>query len=321
MTVSELAEKIGATVIGDGSAQVQSANTLEDAGPGQISFLANPKYEKLLNSTRASAVIAGEHVRNDRVTLLRTPDPYFAFMQAVEILHGHRKHPFAGVHPAAHVDPTATIGEGSVLYPGVYVGPRAVIGRDCILYPNSVVYDDCILKDSVILQAGSVIGQDGFGYATHKGKHHKIPQIGNVILEEDVEVGANVAIQRATLGSTIIGRGTKMSDLISIGHAAKIGPDGLVVSLVGIAGSTRIGHHAIIGGQAGVVGHVTVGDNVSIAAKSGVINDVPDKSVMIGAPATSAPHGRKMVTIMTQLPELLDRVRRLEQELEKLRGE
>ncbi|MGA3066755.1 MAG: LpxD N-terminal domain-containing protein, partial [Tepidisphaeraceae bacterium] len=227
-TIAELAEKIGAVVIGDGSASVSSIQTLEEAQPGQVSFLSNPKYAKLLATTRASAVIAPRDLRSDRVTLLHTGDPYYAFMKAMIFLHGHRQHPHRGVHPAAHVDSTAKIGAGCVLYPGAYVGPRAVLGNDCVLYPNAVVYDDCVLGDRVTLHAGAVVGQDGFGYATHKGEHHKIPTVGNVILEDDVEIGANVAIQRATLGSTVIGKGTKMSDLISIGHGAKIGPAGLM---------------------------------------------------------------------------------------------
>jgi UDP-3-O-[3-hydroxymyristoyl] glucosamine N-acyltransferase len=239
-------------------------------------------------------------------------------MQAVVILHGHRKHPHQGIHPKANVDASATIGPGTVIYPGAYVGPRAKVGRDCILYPNSVVYDDCILGDRVTLQAGAVIGQDGFGYATHKGEHHKIPQVGNVILEDDVEVGANVTIERATMGSTIIGRGTKLSDLVAIGHAVKIGPHGLVVSLVGIAGSTKIGHHAVIGGQTGIVGHLNIGDNVHIGAQSGVATDVPDKSVMMGSPATPLPHGRKAIMLRAQLPELMDRIRQLEKQVAEI---
>jgi len=318
LTVAQLAEQIGAVVAGDGTEKITSAATLEAAGPGQISFLSNSKYEKLLASTRAAAVIVGNSVRSNQVTLLRTADPYYAFMQAVVILHGHRKHPHRGIHADAHIDRSAKIGKGTTIYPGVYIGPRAIIGHDCILYPNVVVYDDCVIGNRVILHAGSVIGQDGFGYATHGGVHHKIPQIGQVILEDDVEVGANVAIQRATLGATIIGRGTKLSDLISIGHAARIGPEGLLVSLVGIAGSARIGHHVTIGGQAGVVGHINVGNYVTIAARAGVINDVQDRAVMYGAPATPAPHGKRAVTLIAQLPDLLDRLRQLEQRVVEL---
>jgi UDP-3-O-[3-hydroxymyristoyl] glucosamine N-acyltransferase len=318
VTISQLAEKIGAVVMGDGSGEVSSVQTLEDAGPGQVSFLSNPKYGKLLATTRASAVIAPRDAHSDHVTLLHTADPYYAFMQAMVLLHGHRQHPHRGVHPGAHVDSTAKVGEGSVLYPGVYVGPRAVVGKDCILYPNSVVYDDCVLGDRVTLHAGTVIGQDGFGYSTHKGEHHKIPTVGNVILEDDVEIGANVTIQRATLGSTVIGKGTKMSDLISIGHGARVGAGGLLVSLVGIAGSTKIGHHVTIGGQAGIVGHLNVGDNVIIAAQAGVVEDVPDQALMMGSPATEAPHGRKVLTLTTQLPQLLERIRHLEQQVAEL---
>jgi UDP-3-O-[3-hydroxymyristoyl] glucosamine N-acyltransferase len=321
MTLNELAEKIGAAVVGDGAAVVSSLNTLEEAEPGQVSFLSNPKYEKLLATTGATAVIVPNSTRCDRLTLLRAADPYCAFMQAMVSLHGHRRHPFVGVHPSAHVDPTAKIGEGTTIYPGAYVGPRARVGRECILYPGVVVYDDCVLGDRVTLHAGAVIGQDGFGYSTHKGVHHKIPQVGNVIIEDDVEVGANVAIQRATLGSTVIGRGTKMSDLISIGHAVRIGPDGLIVSLAGIAGSTKIGHHVTIGGQAGIVGHTKIGDGVTISAQAGVVNDVEDGMVMYGAPATPAPHGRKGLTLLAQLPEIVDRIRELEKKLERLTGE
>jgi UDP-3-O-[3-hydroxymyristoyl] glucosamine N-acyltransferase len=324
MTLKELAGVIGAELSGgDPGTDVSAVSTLEDAGPGQVSFLSNAKYVPLLETTRASAVIVARGVRSERVALLRTPDPYFAFREAVVKLHGFRRHPHQGIHPAAHVDPTATVGQGTVLYPGTYVGPRARIGRDCILYPNVVVYDDCVIGDRVILHAGTSVGHDGFGHATHKGPdgtvaHHKIPQTGNVVIEDDVEVGANCAFDRATLGSTVIGRGTKMSNLISIGHGAKVGPHGLLVGLVGIAGSTRIGHHVTLAGQVGVAGHLEVGNNVVVGAQSGIINDVPDGTTVVGSPALPASKARRVYTVFTQLPELLDRVRRLEQQVEEL---
>ncbi|HEX4054621.1 MAG TPA: UDP-3-O-(3-hydroxymyristoyl)glucosamine N-acyltransferase [Tepidisphaeraceae bacterium] len=318
ITVSQLAEKIGAIVVGDGGAVVSSIHTLEEAAAGQVSFLSNPKYEKLLETTQATAVIASKTTRSRRVTILRCDDPYYAFMQAMVLLHGHRKHPHVGVHPQARVDPSAKVGDGCVIYPGAYVGPRAVLGKQCILYPNAVVYDDCVLHDRVTLHAGAVIGQDGFGYATHGGVHHKIPQAGIVELHDDVEIGANVTIQRAALGKTVIGAGTKISDLAAIGHGADIGPHGLIVSLAGIAGSTHIGHHLTIGGQAGVAGHLSLGDHVTIAARAGVIADAPDRTVLYGAPATPAPHGRRAVTIAAQLPELVDRIRELEKQVADL---
>jgi len=315
LTLSELAEKIGAVVVGDGAAAVSSIQTLEEAGAGQVSFLANPKYEKLLATTRAAGVIAPKSTRSDRVTLLRCDDPYYAFMQTVVLLHGYRRHPHAGVHPQAHVDSSAVVGAGTVVYPGAFIGPRARIGRDCIIYPNAVVYDDCVLGDRVTLHAGAVIGVDGFGYATHGGVHHKIPQVGIVELQDDVEIGANSTVQRATLGKTVVGAGTKIDDLAIIGHGATIGPGGLIVSLSGVAGSTTIGHHLIMGGQAGVAGHLNLGNHVTIAAKAGVMNDAPDGAVLYGAPATAAPHGKKNVTLGALLPELVERIRKLEKRL------
>ncbi len=321
MKLSELAQRIGAEVAGDASLEVHSVTTLDTAQPGQVSFLANRKYAHQLETTKASAVIVAPNVKCDRVTLLKSADPYYAFAQALVALHGHRKHPHGGIHPSAHVDPAATIGEGAVVYPGAYVGPRAKIGRDCILYPNAVVYDDCVLGDRVILHAGAVIGQDGYGYSTHAGEHHKIPQIGNVILEDDVEVGANTCIARAALGSTVIGKGTKIDALVMVGHNTRVGPHGLLVAQAGIAGSTTIGHHVTLAGQAGVAGHLKIGDNVTVAAQSGVMNHVEDGSILIGSPAMPASHSRRVYTLFTQLPELADRIKTLEAKLAEMNGD
>lgn len=318
MLLKDLAKWIGAEVVGDGNVDVSSAYTLEDAGPGQLSFLANPKYAKQLETTRASAVIVAQNVTCERVNLLKTNDPYYAFTQAVVILHGRRTHAHQGVHPQAYVDPKASVGEGTVIYPGCYVGPEAKIGRECVLFPNVVVYDHCVLGDRVTVHAGTVIGQDGFGYATRKGEHHKIPQIGNVVIEDDVEIGANCAIERATLGSTVIGKGTKFCDLIAIGHNSKIGAHGMFVAQVGVAGSVTIGHHCTMGGQVGVAGHLKIGDNVTIAAQSGVMTDIPDQSTMFGAPAMPISQGRRVYSLFTQLPELLERIKKLEQAVGEL---
>jgi UDP-3-O-[3-hydroxymyristoyl] glucosamine N-acyltransferase len=318
LTLSELAARIGAEVVGDGSLVIQSASTLEEAQTGQLSFLANPKYEKQLETTRASAVVVAPMVRSDRLSLLRAKDPYYAFMQAVVALHGFRKHPHQGIHPKAHVDPTAVVGEGTIIYPFAYVGPRAKIGRDCILYPNVVVYDDCVLGDRVTLHAGTSIGHDGFGYATQKGEHHKIPQVGNVVIEDDVEMGANCSVDRATLGSTVIGKGTKFSNSIAIGHGSKVGPHCLFVAQVGLAGSVTVGHHVTMAGQVGVAGHLHIGDNVTIAAQTGVSNDVPDQSTVLGSPAMPISHARRVYAIFRNLPELQDRVKKLESQVEEL---
>jgi UDP-3-O-[3-hydroxymyristoyl] glucosamine N-acyltransferase len=318
MTVNELAAAIGAEVVGDSSVVVSSASTLEDAQAGQISFLSNRKYMKQLETTRESAVIVAPGVKQEGVTLLKTADPYFAFAQAVVALHGHRKHPHSGVHPKAHVDATAAVGEGTVVYPGAFVGPRAKIGRDCILYANAVIYNDCVLGDRVIVHAGAAIGQDGFGYATHKGVHHKIPQVGNVVLEDDVEIGANTCIARAALGSTVIAKGTKVDALVMVGHGTKVGDHSILVAQVGIAGSCTIGHHVTMAGQAGVAGHLKIGNLVTVAAQTGVMADIEDQTVVIGSPAMPASHARRVYTIFTQLPELLERVKKLEAEVGEL---
>jgi UDP-3-O-[3-hydroxymyristoyl] glucosamine N-acyltransferase len=318
MRLDELAARIEAEVIGDGSIDVTGVATLEDATAGQISFLSNRKYASQLETTRASAVIVGGGVTSDRVTLLKTGNPYYAFTNAVVALHGYRKPPHEGIHPSAHVHPSSRIGPGATIYPGVYIGPNVTIGCDCLLYPNVVVDEGCILGDRVTIHAGTVVGQDGFGYATHKGQHYKIPQVGNVIIEDDVEIGSNCAIERAALGSTFIGKGTKIDGLVVIGHGTKIGPHGLLVAQVGIAGSVTIGHHVTMAGQVGVAGHLKIGDNVTVAAQSGVMADIPDQTVMIGAPAMPASHGRRVYSIFTQLPEMMDRLKKLEQQMEEL---
>ena len=318
MTLEELAKYIGAEVIGDGSLDVSSVATLEDARPGQISFVANPKYAKLIETTKASAVVVGLNVNSDRVALLRTKDPYYAYSQAIVALHGHRKHPHQGVHPKAFVEPSATVGERSVIYPGAYVGANVKLGRECVLYPNVVIYENCTLGNRVTVHGGTIIGQDGFGYATHGGVHHKIPMVGTVIIEDDVEIGANCTIDRSTLGATFIGKGTKIGNLNNVAHNTRIGPNGLLVGGIQIAGSVTIGQRAVIAGQVGIAGHLKIGDGVTIGAQAGVISDVPDQSTILGAPAMPASQARRVYSVFTQLPELLDRIKRLEQAVSEL---
>lgn len=296
--------------------EIASAAALEDAGAGQISFLANPKYQKQLETTRAAAVIVPKRVPDDAaaagVVLLHAGDPYYAFAKAVVALHGHRRHPISGIDPGARVDPTARIGAGTIVYPGVFVGPGVVIGRDCVLYPNCVIYDGCMLGDRVIVHAGAAIGNDGFGYATHAGVHHKIPQVGNVVLEDDVEIGAQSAIARAALGSTVIARGTKIDSLVAVGHGARIGEHSLLVAQVGIAGSVTTGHHFVAGGQAGMVGHLKFGDRVTVGAQTGVVADLADDSVVAGTPHMPLRLVKRVVLLWGRLPALFDRVKRLE---------
>jgi UDP-3-O-[3-hydroxymyristoyl] glucosamine N-acyltransferase len=312
MRLDELAEKINAELVGDGSIQVSGVAPLDLARPGQLSFVSNPKYAKQLLTTSASAVVVSPAVKSDRLALLKTKNPYFAFRQAVVILHGFRQHPFAGVHPAAHVDPTAILGEGCIVYPGVFIGPGARIGRDCVLYANVNIYDGCQIGDRVIVHAGATLGVDGFGFATEAGVHHKIPQIGNLVIEDDVEIGANCSIERGAIASTIIGRGTKIDNAVVVGHGTKVGEHCLFVAQVGIAGSVTIGHHVVLGGQTGVAGHITIGDGAIVGAKSGVSGDIEAKSMMLGAPALEIRRYRRAAALFKNFPELLERIKRLE---------
>jgi UDP-3-O-[3-hydroxymyristoyl] glucosamine N-acyltransferase len=312
MKLSDIAAKIGAELVGDPEIEIQSIAALEEAGPGQLSFLSNTKYLQDFKATRASAVIVPTGVESSGPCLLRCKDSYYAFAQAMVLLHGHRRHPHVGVHPRANVDPTATIGENTVIYPGAFVGPHTRIGRDCVLYPNVVIYDSCVVGDRVSIHAGTVIGVDGFGYATHGGVHHKIPQAGGVTIGDDVEIGANCTIARGALVNTVIGAGTKMDGLGMIGHGATIGPGCMIVAQVGISGSTNVGKYVTMGGQVAITGHLTIGDFATLAGRSAVMTDIEPRAKVMGMPAMPASHARRVYVAFTMLPELVDRIKKLE---------
>ena len=335
-TLGELAEYVDGRVCGDTNVIIKSASTLGRAGEGDISFLTNRKYDKQLRTTKASAVIVGKEVPSASVPLLIADDPYYAFMQIMVLLHGHRKHKKVGISPRSSISDSAKIGaechihdfatiadeakigDGCIIYPGVYVGQGVQIGNDSIIYPNVTIYNGCKIGNRVIINANSTIGEDGFGYASHKGLHHKIPQIGTVVLEDDVEIGTCCGIERGTLGDTVIGQGSKIGDLIAIGHGTKIGAHCLLVAQVGIAGSTSLGHHCIVGGQVGIVGHISIGNNVTIAAKAGVINNIPDGQVVLGAPAIEANQGKRAYGMIQYLPEMRQNIRNLQSQIERM---
>jgi UDP-3-O-[3-hydroxymyristoyl] glucosamine N-acyltransferase len=341
-TVAELAGRLGGEVEGDGDARVERVAPLEDAGPGAISFFSNRKYRAAFEATRATAVFvqAGEAVPGGR-TVVRHANPYLAFAKASTLFHPPRPAspgvaPEAAVHPSAHVDATAEVmplasvaagahvGPRTILHPGVQLGEGARVGADCVLYPNVVVREGCVVGDRVILQPGCVIGSDGFGFAFDpegegRGpRHYKVPQIGNVVVEDDVEIGASTCIDRAALGSTVIGRGTKIDNLVQIAHNVQVGPLSIVVSQVGISGSTKIGAGVVLAGQVGITGHLNIGDRAVIAAQSGVMEDVEPGATLLGSPAR--PHGEtlRIHAALARLPELLKRVRDLERRLEQL---
>ena len=335
-TVAELAEHVGGVVQGDGALVISGAATLEDAGAGEVSFLANPRYENQMRESEASVVVLDEKVEVDGRTVIRCKDPYYAFMQIVVLLHGHREHTPVGISERASVAASAviganvdihdftvisedvTIGEGTRIYPNCTIGPGVTIGPDCIIYPNVTVYDGCKIGARVTIHSNSSIGPDGFGYATHDGVHHKIPQIGAVVIEDDVEIGANCAIERGTLGDTVIGAGTKFADLVAIGHNTRIGEHCLLVSQVGISGSVEVGKYCVFGGQAGVVGHIKLGNGVQVAAKSGVMNSVPDGVAMGGSPAMPFNQAKRALTLIKDLPEFRKKLREMERTLRKM---
>jgi UDP-3-O-[3-hydroxymyristoyl] glucosamine N-acyltransferase len=334
-TLGELAEYVGGRVCGDPKVIIKSASTLRRAQEGDISFLTNRKYEKQLRMTKASAVIVGKETPSVSVPLLIADDPYYAFMQIMVLLHGHRKHKKTGVSQKASISDSAKIGmdchihdfvtiadnarikDGCIIYPNVYIGQGVQIGNDSIIYPNVVIYDGCKLGNRVIINANSTIGEDGFSYATYKGAHHKIPQKGIVILEDDVEIGTGCGIERGTLNDTFIGQGSKLGDMVTIGHGARIGSHCLLVAQVGIAGSTNIGHHCTIGGQVGIVGHINIGNNVTIAAQAGVINNIPDNKVVLGAPAIDANQGRRAYSMIQYLPDMRQNIRELQSQIKQ----
>jgi UDP-3-O-[3-hydroxymyristoyl] glucosamine N-acyltransferase len=341
--LSELAEFVSkqglsCTVEAKADKKIQGVATLEDAGPGDISFLANIKYEKALQTTKAGAVIVsrGQDVPTG-MSVLRTPDPYAAVTMIIVRMHGYREHPKIGVDERAVIHPSASVGQGAnihhgvtisenvtigrnaVIYPGCYVARDCKLGDDCVLFPNVVIYDGCKLGNRVCIHAGSVIGEDGLGYAPVQGKWHKIPQVGTVEIGDDVEIGANCTIDRATLGRTVIASGTKFSNLIAIGHGTKIGQDCMFVAQVGVAGSVTVGNHVTMAGKVGVAGHLTIGDNAQIAALAGVMNDVPADARMAGQPATAIKDAMRSYSFVQRLPEIYKQIKQLESQVEAIK--
>lgn len=328
---------MAATVDGDASKTVDAVATLEDAQANEISFLANPKYEAALQTTNAGAVIVGlDQARPDHLSVLRTRDPYAAMTAIVVRIHGYRQHQQVGISESAQIHADARIGANVnihhgvtieanvevgndvILYPGVYLFKGCRIGAGSVLYPNVVVYPDCILGQRVTLHAGTVIGEDGLGYAMVEGKWHKIPQIGITELGDDVELGANCAIDRATLGQTHIGAGTKFSNLVTIGHGTKIGKHCMFVAQVGLAGSVQVGDYVTMAGKVGVAGHLKIGDRAKLSAMSGVMRDIPDDGRVFGIPALPYRQSLRATSAYEKLPETTKQVKQLEAKVSEL---
>ncbi len=333
MILSELAARLGCAVRGDGAVEVARVAGIEEAGPGDLSFVASPKYAARLPQTRASAVIVPPTVETSLPSLL-SDNPYLVFARAVALLHPEAR-PSPGVHPSAQVEPTAVLGEGvhvgalavvgprarigarTVLHPHVVVYADAVIGADCLLHSGAQVRERCRLGDRVVLQNGAVVGGDGFGFARDKeGRYLKIPQVGIVVIEDDVEIGALSAVDRAALHETRIGRGTKIDNLVQVGHSVTIGEDAILAGQVGIAGSAKLGRGVTLAGQVGVAGHITVGDGVVATGKCGIPSDVPAGAMLSGNPPMEHRAWLKASALFAKLPEIVKRLRDLERRVE-----
>lgn len=330
----QIAALIGGTVEGDPETTVSNFAKIEDARQGDITFLANPRYTNYIYSTDASIVL----VRNDfeatgsiKATLIRVKDPYSVLSELLEYASGKFTQQPSGVEQPsfvaegveipdnayigafAYIATGAKLARGVKIYPQSYIGPNAEIGEDTIIYPGVKIYHGCKIGSRCIIHSGSVIGADGFGFAPlPDGTYHKIPQIGIVTIEDDVEIGANTTIDRATMGTTTVARGTKLDNLIQVAHNSAIGQNTVIAAQTGIAGSTKIGNNCMIGGQVGFAGHITVGNCVVIGAQSGIPNDVADNSRLMGYPAIDGRDFARQAVYLKRLGEIFSRVTQLE---------
>lgn len=328
-TLADAADWIGGTVAGDGATVWNRARSLLDAGPGDLVLIDHANRAKdWVNCPAAAAVVPLDFPEGDR-PLIRVAEPLNAFLKVIEKLRGPRPRT-PGCHPGAVIDPTATIGAGAAIGPfcsvgahtviganatlhaGVHIGAHCQIGSELTLHPNVVVYDDTVLGDRVTVHATSVIGSDGYGYRTVAGKHIKIPQLGNVEIGDDVEIGSSATIDRGTLGPTRIGNGTKIDNLVMIAHNCQIGPHNFIVAQVGIAGSSSTGPYVVLAGQAGVVDHVHVGEHSMVGAQAAVTHDLPPKSQVVGSPCMPVREYLRAVTNWKKLPDLRRAVAELE---------
>ncbi|MDH5526214.1 MAG: UDP-3-O-(3-hydroxymyristoyl)glucosamine N-acyltransferase [Nitrospirota bacterium] len=330
-TLAELAELVGARLIGDGRVEVDGIAPIAEAGPTQLTFVANPRYLKELATTRAAAVLVAEESGISAGQLV-VRSPYAAYARLMNHFYAVPRQA-RGVSADARVDASAkvgvepdigafvTVGPGAVLgdrvtlHPGVRVGEGVVVGDDVTLHPNVVLYPGCRIGHRVIVHAGTVVGSDGFGYATDGGVHHKIPHVGGVVVGDDVEIGACCTIDRGVLGDTEIGPGSKLDNLIQLAHNVRIGRGCLLAAQTGIAGSTHLGDYVATGGQAGFSGHLSVGSQVQVAGKAGVTKDVGDREVVSGFPALPHREALRAQAAQARIPELRERVKKLEQQL------
>lgn len=334
-TLQEIADFLEANLVGDGTVIIQGIKSLDDASTGDLTFIANPKYRSKLETTQASAILVDSAEGVEGKNLLVVKDPYASLARVLELLYP-RKQTRSGVSPHAHIEADAEIAEsaviypnvyighgakikdGVVLYPGVYIGDEAVIGENSILYPNVVIYNRCLIGKKVILNAGVVIGGDGFGFANPGVENLKIPQIGIVQIDDDVEIGANTTVDRGALGKTWIQKGVKIDNLVMVAHNVVIGENAIIVAQVGISGSTKIGKSVILAGQVGVIGHLEIGDGVIIGAQSGVAENIAPGQMVTGSPTMPHRTWLRAQALIPKLPEIRNTVNSLLKRVEVL---
>ncbi len=338
-TAETIAGFLGGDIVGDKDATVWSLAKIEEGQPGAISFLSNPKYEKYIYDTDSSIVIVNRSFEPQhpvKTTMVRVDDAYACFAKLLE-LYAASKPQKTGISPKASIAEGATVGEGcyvgefavieagasvgegSKIYPQSYVGDRVKIGKNATIYAGVKIYEDCVIGDNVTLHSGAVIGADGFGFAPQPdGTYSKIPQLGNVVIEDDVEIGANTCIDRATMGSTFVRRGVKLDNLIQIAHNVSVGENTVCAAQVGIAGSTKVGKNNMYGGQVGIVGHLTIGDRVQLASKAGVLSSVGDDMTQMGYPSLPGLQYHRSFAVFRNLPEMKAKLEKLAKEVDKL---
>jgi UDP-3-O-[3-hydroxymyristoyl] glucosamine N-acyltransferase len=343
-SAKKISSLIDGKIEGDPEVIVSSFGKLEEAQAGQLAFLANPKYEEFLYSTKASIIIINDSQQVDKkvdATLIRVPDAYSAFALILSTYDKMASENLTGIQQPVYISESAklgenifigaftyigdnvTIGNNVKLFPQVYIGNNASVGNNAVLFPGVKIHHDCIIGESVTIHAGSVIGSDGFGFAPQQdGSFKKIPQIGNVVVEDNVEIGANATIDRATIGSTLIKAGAKLDNLIQIAHNVEVGNNTVIAAQAGISGSTKLGSNVMIGGQAGIVGHLLIADGSKINAQSGVSKSIKTPNTAVtGSPAFDYAHALRSQILSRNLPDLEKRIKELEQILERLINE
>ena len=336
MTLREVADFLDGEVLGDEKIVIKGVSGIEEAEQGQITFLSNPRYNHLISQTRASAIITSRENKFIFKPLIRVDNPSLAFARVVDKFHPRKSVLPSGIHPTAIiaksarlglnvslgaytvVDENVIIGENTIIYPGCYIGRDTRIGNDTLIYANVSIREATTLGNRVVVDCGTVIGSDGFGFITQEGRHQRITQIGRVVIEDDVEIGANVTIDRARFDKTIIGKGTKIDNLVQIAHNVVIGQNCMIVAQVGISGSTTIGNNVTLAGQAGLIGHISIGDHATVAAQAGVSKSVPANTVVWGYPAKPLSIAKRINACIQKLPELFKTVAEIKKRNEQL---